>query len=362
MTVQTHVVTATISPGGLNAVAPVLSGTLTMDQGWVPYHQAKITVPMDVADLSPYLPDSVLPVRIDASVVGDPDQTEQWNLHARHIREDHLAGTYTIDLASAEALVQDWGITPVSVAFAAGRDLNLICRDVLRQVLGDPTLNVSQPVGTPALQIPDEMRVWTAGTPAWDYLAEICTSQGNRTLYPTPFGGWVLAPPEPFDSSPASIPQPDDALSYIREWTRDGDGIGNAVTVEFTGGTPTYTTVAVPGSSPAVAVEVEVKRFGQGYLPITLTAKPALAKAHDTSVPTSRGASQATRDRYARNLRRRHSVLGYTVTWRVVSNYGVRARQQISDPPMYIDRVTHDFGTDEMTVSAHLPYSGEAPV
>lgn len=362
MTVDTHVVTATINPADPIAVAPVLSGTLTMDQGWVPYHQGSITIPKGVADLSPYLPDNVLPVRIDASVVGDPDQTEQWNLHVRHIREDHLADTYTLEVASAEALVQDWGITPVSVAFAAGRQLSLICRDVLRQVLGDPTLNVAQPAGTPDLQIPDEMRVWTAGTTAWNYLAEICASQGNRALYPTPFGGWIVAPPEPFDFASVSIPAPDDALSYIREWTRDGDGIGNAVTVEFTGGTPTYTTVAVPGSSPAVAVEVEVKRFGQGYLPITLTAKPALAKAHYTSVPTSRGASQATRDRYARNLRRRHAVLGYSVTWRVVSNYGVRARMQISDPPMYIDRVTHDFGTNEMTVTAHLPYSGESPV
>lgn len=361
MTVDTHVVTATISPGGLDAVAPVLSGTLTMDQGWVPYHQGSITVPMDVADLSPYLPDNVLPIRIDASVVGDPDQTEQWNLHVRHIREDHLAGTYTLEVASAEALVQDWGITPVNVVFPASHGLSLICRDVLRQVLGDPELVVFRTGGADPLP-PDEMRVWTAGTRAWDYLAEICASQGNRTLFLSPFGGWILGTPEPNDFAPVSIPQPEDALSYIREWTRDGDGIGNAVTVEFTGGTPTYTTVAVPGSSPAVAVEVEVKRFGQGYLPITLTSKPALVKAHDTSVPTSRGASQATRDRYARNLRRRHSVLGYSVTWRTVSNYGVRARMEIAEPVMYIDRVTHDFGTNEMTVSAHLPYSGESPV
>jgi hypothetical protein len=357
VTVEKHVVTATIDPGGLNIVAPILSGTLTMDQAWVPYHQASITIADTGMDLSPYLPANVLPVRIDAEVVGQPDLSEQWNLHARQIRQDFLAGTYTIDLASAEALVQDWGVTPVSVAFAADRSLSLICRDILRQVLGDSTINVG--ADTLSLQIDNNLRVWAAGTSAWDYLAEICNSMGGRTLSPTPFGGWTIRPPVPIDVAPAFIPQPEDALSYVQEWTREGDDFGNAVTVEYTGGDPTYTTIAVPGSSPAVSVQVEVKRYGQGYLPITATAKPPLVKALDTSVPSPRTTPQSSRDKYATNVRRRRESLGFHLTWRVVSNYGVRPRSSISSPSMYIERVIHDFGTNEMTVSAHVPYSGE---
>lgn len=356
MTVTTHLVTATIDPAGLNLSAPIESGTLTMDSGWVPYHQGSITVPMSIGDLSPYLPGNVLPVRIDTSIVGNPDATEQWNLHARHIRKDHLAGVYVIQVASAEALVQDWGANTVSTAYAAGRDLSLICRDILRMVLGDPTLNVG--VDVIGIQIDDNLRVWTAGTPAWDYLAEICKSV-DRTLAPTPFGGWTIRPPTPIDGSPITIPSADDALSYVEEWTRDGDDFANAVTVEFTGGDPTYTSIAVPGSSPAVSVEVEVRRYGVGYLPTTATAKPALAKALDTSTTAPRTAPEILRNSYARNVRRRRGSLGYHLTFRAVSHYGVRPRSVITDPEMYVDRVIHDFGTHEMTVSAHLPYTGE---
>ncbi|MEV0890317.1 hypothetical protein [Promicromonospora sp. NPDC050262] len=355
MAVETHVVTATIDPGGLNLVAPISGGTLTTDASWVPYHQGQVTVPMGIGDIGAATLD-VLPVRIDASVVGNPDATEQWNLHARQVRKDYLADTYTIDVASAEALVQDWGANTSSTAFAADRDLSLICRDILRMVLGNPTLNVG--VDTAGLQIDNTMRVWTAGTPAWDYLAEICNSMSGRTLSPTAFGSWQIRPAEAFDVAPVNIPNPEDALSYVEEWSRNGD-FADAVTVQFTGGDPSYTTIAVPGSSPAVSVQVEVKRFGTAYFPTTATAKPALSKALDTTTTVSRDHPADRRDLYASFVEHRRRNLGYFLTWRTLSHYGVHPRSAIGDTEMFIDRVTHDFGTNEMNVSARLPYNGD---
>lgn len=360
MTVRTHVITATIDPAGLNAVVPVTAGTITSDASWVPFHQGQITFPIGDLDLSAYLPSTVLPVRIDAEVLEEPDSEQQWNLHARHIRRDQLAGEYTVELASAEALVQEWGADTVTTTFAAGRTLSLICQDILRRVLGNPTLIVG--ADTPNLQIANELRVWAAGVPAWDYLAEIVNSMDGRTLAPTPAGGWTIQPAIGTGTSPGDVPQAEntgDALSLVEEWSRNTD-YGNAVTVEYTGGDPTYTTFTVPGSSPAVNVQVEVRSFGRAYLPIGTTAKPALVRALDTSVDSTRTTPSATRDAYARFVERRRRHLGYFRTWRAATyDYNIRPRTAMGGGVWFVERVTYDLGAHEVNVTARIPYQGD---
>ncbi|WP_285103899.1 hypothetical protein [Promicromonospora sp. MEB111] len=357
MTVETHVVTATIDPGGLNLSAPIESGPLTMDAGWSPYTQGTIVVPMDVGDLSGYLPGTVLRVRITASAVEDPANTQTWEVHARHIRKDRLAGTYTIQVSSDEALIVDWGARMSSLAFASPGPLGSICNDVLIETLGTDGDGVG--ADAPFLEIDDHLRVWPAGMPAWDYLSTICNSLDGRILFQEPDGTWSIRKNSTtWDAAPVGIPAPDDALSYVEEWSRESD-YANAVTVEFTGGDPGYTTIAVPGSDPAVSVQVPIRRYGNFWLPTSSSVKPALAKAYDTSTTVTRDHPEARRDLYAEYVEHRRRNLGYFLTWRTVSHYGLQPRQAIGDTEMFVDRVTHDLGTNEMTVSAHLPYTGE---
>jgi hypothetical protein len=144
----------------------------------------------------------------------------------------------------------------------------------------------------------------------------------------------------------------------VEEWTRNTD-YGNAVTVQYTGGNATYSTVAVPGSSPAVSVEVENRVYGRAYLPIGTTTKPALVRALDTSVDSPRSTPFATRDAYARFVERRRRHLGHFRTFRAATyDYNVRPRTAMFDA-WFVERVTYDLGAHEVTVVVRQPYEGD---
>jgi len=355
MSIDLHRVSATLDPDGLDVPVEVTGGNLTMDAGWSPFTQGEIVVPMGAVppDVGPMIQTTdTLPVHITCSVDGDPDNTNTWKLHARRGRQDYLADTWTFPVASAEALVMDWGHRSSSIGFNAAMFLEEIVEDVLElTVPGAPSVGID----AADVLIANDLRVWAAGTPAWEYIATICASRSARVPVAMPDGTWWVlrndVPYTAFGTPPVDLPSPGEALSYVEEWERDGGDstdYASAVIVEYQGSQPGYTSIAVPGSSPAVSVEVEIKRFGETHAP-----KPPGAVAYDTTTRMSRNTPETSRNQYAGFVLNRRAYLGWHVTWRAVSHYALEARHSLQNQPsLFVDRVTHDFATHEMTVSA----------
>lgn len=153
----------------------VLDGSVTFDTGWSPWAQGRFVVPLqdwEDADLDAFGQPRIT-VHVDAAD-DNPTRTAtaDWTLLLRTAREDRLAGTVELELASWELLLQetvrqgpDW--------LPSGLGEEVFFLDLLGRVLveiGHGDLDTAGELGL-SIHI-DDVLPWRAGQSAWDFLEQ----------------------------------------------------------------------------------------------------------------------------------------------------------------------------------------------
>lgn len=136
MSVDTHTIEAGIIGGSDLAVKSAL---ITLDDGWSPYAQAELTLPVtvDVDDLLTELdcrtspPPRVL-VELDRS--GLVPSSRDLNLTVRSRRIDHVRGEIVVKLASDEALLQDYALIAGALVNPGGTSVRVAVEYALNKI------------------------------------------------------------------------------------------------------------------------------------------------------------------------------------------------------------------------------------
>lgn len=100
--------TATFIVDGEPVVREVSDGTVTLDDGWSPYVQASLEVPISSPEVAEAIdPRQTQRVTLDVSADVNALDARTFDLGVRARRAGHKAGTIAVDLASDEALLID---------------------------------------------------------------------------------------------------------------------------------------------------------------------------------------------------------------------------------------------------------------
>lgn len=133
--ISTHEYAATLLEGAGHDLMPK-GGRITMDEGWAPHVQARLTVPIPSETVQELLdPREARRIQLDCTATYHPlnpapTQSRAFNLGLRGRRIGHRAGTIELELASDEALLMD----EVLLADAPNRDA-LDYQDSLRAMI-----------------------------------------------------------------------------------------------------------------------------------------------------------------------------------------------------------------------------------
>jgi hypothetical protein len=180
-------------------------GTVTLDEAWAPYGQVSVTCPMpSLAALAAINPRSG--VRASLTVEG---RTFDLGVRARTI--DHAAGTLALQLATDEALLQDYALV-ATTAYAPGYTT---VRAAAAYALGK--IGATLTAGTADANIDPTASVWTPGQTAWDYL-EAMVQAGSLRLWCDELRVWRL------DAS-GDLASGDIVLTYDTNLTAGADTI-----------------------------------------------------------------------------------------------------------------------------------------
>lgn len=215
MTISRFVYRARTGPYTLS----VLGGGATLDESWSPYAQATITVPIPAQDVLDALdPRTGARVRFSMSqrfgttftladvTAGSGSSTAEWtasfggstaawtalystpfnadgsrpsrnrlfDLGVRSYRLDRAAGTVSIDLASDEALLQDYALA-TGAADSPTLDSMQTALDLALGAIG-----ASVTLDGPDVPFAPSSTVWEPGQTAWDYLSPLLDVAGYR--------------------------------------------------------------------------------------------------------------------------------------------------------------------------------------
>lgn len=220
MTLSAHRYSAQIA-GSPHRATPT-GGDLTLDESWAPYAQATITCPIDAVNLELLDPRQTptprvtiaatqsfvdsrplaavsaawagLPLAgVSSQLVGAtvaeisarfgvgynveglrPSTRLNASLGVRRRTVDHLSGTVTLDLASDEALAQDYRL----VSTAPVRPVGSSVRGAVQYALAQIGAHLSP--GTADGTVSTEAMTWEPGVSAWDYMSPLVQAAGLR--------------------------------------------------------------------------------------------------------------------------------------------------------------------------------------
>lgn len=356
----TFEVTITNADATTTTAVPI-NGTITEDASWTPRIQASLTFPA-----------SKYPTLLDGSNVLDAATvsiecvsfthgfSKTYILHTRGAREDLLADTVTLDVASDEALIIDWGERTSASTFA-GVDYPLVT-DIAEQVL---QLTYGYPIGIGVIGVPPgppsaQNRVVAPGETYWDYLTALVGSVGKDLWWSWDGAVYFHNRGTPIGTSMYVVPPVDQLLSCNVEHSREGDYADHVIT-EWTIGEPTYSIVTPPGSGTSVTVQnyafgrADAVNGGAGG------GSRARQKSVTAAVSSSALAPVSLRDSMAETLLRRRMVMGKTTTIRAPYHPDVHSHWEITGSlgTRYIERVSVDVARAEMTVTLREPnYAG----
>jgi hypothetical protein len=160
----------------------IVGGSIDLDSRRAPHVQASLTC-SDASPATLALLDPRLPVRVQIDVearVFAGTQTRTFDLGLRRRPVPFQDGTFTLDLASDEALLTDYSpLANVDLsAFTGGRAL---VNEVLDQAIPGAELEAGDDF-TISVDADGDVRLWKAGVSALEYLQPIVQASGLRLV------------------------------------------------------------------------------------------------------------------------------------------------------------------------------------
>ena len=195
---------------------------------------------------------------------------------------DVAAATMTLELASDEALLQDFGLVS-SLPFAPGiLDLRTIVQGILAQV-GDYLVD-----GTTTAVVPTDSATWAPGVSAWDYLQPLVQAAGLR-LFCDEKRNWYLVTASYVSAGTIDLREAGTMTAATDSISRDDDLWADAVVITYTwtdalGATQlAYDTASVTGYSKVKHITKERPYPGAGAAAALLARTTARGRASEVS-------------------------------------------------------------------------------
>lgn len=266
-----HTLSAQVADAGGGNPSPGLnpiSGRLTLDEGWAPYAQATVVLPLPTPDILALLDPRRQQVKmyLDASALfGSNPSSMHWIAYLRSRTIDRAAQTCTITVASGEAVLQDYKQTSAIPVDPGTTSLRVLVAYILATVIPYTTLG-----GTADAVIDQPTAFWNPGVSAWAYVQTFVQKAGLR-LWCDEYGIWSLDVSTPNDLVGNLVLSTTDSITGLEDAiNRDGDEWYDSVIVVYSwtdaAGVQQIQadTATVPGYSKALTIDVSAPYPGPG--------------------------------------------------------------------------------------------------